>query len=74
MTAVVLKAGVVVSGLIASGFWLQSASITVRDNQDKFMEDITLVSLWNRGAAQMSAVTALLAAVSQVWDWVSVAG
>jgi|RhiMetdeSRZDD1v2_1073273.scaffolds.fasta_scaffold2801607_1 hypothetical protein len=35
--ALVLKAVVMVGGLIAAAFWLASANVTVPDNQDGFL-------------------------------------
>ena len=52
----VLKAVVVVGGLIAAAFWLASARVTVPDNQDTFIAALQRIGKLNSiGAAGASA-------------------
>ena len=52
----VLKAVVVVGGLIAAAFWLSSARVTVPDNQDTFIAALQRIGKLNSiGAAGASA-------------------
>ena len=52
----VLKAVVVVGGLIAAAFWLASAHVTVPDNQDSFIAALQRIGKLNSiGAAGASA-------------------
>ena len=52
----VLKAVVVVGGLIAAAFWLASARVTVPDNQDTFIAAFQRIGKLNSiGAAGASA-------------------
>ena len=54
--ALVLKAVVVVGGLIAAAFWLASANVTVPDNQDGFIAALQRIGKLNSiGAAAASA-------------------
>ena len=52
----VLKAVVVVGGLIAAAFWLASARVTVPDDQDSFLTALQRIGKLNSiGAAGASA-------------------
>ena len=52
----VLKAVVVVGGLIAAAFWLSSARVTVPNNQDTFIAALQRIGKLNSiGAAGASA-------------------
>jgi hypothetical protein len=53
--ALVLKAIVVVGGLIAAVFWLASSHVTVPDNQDGFIAALWIGKLNSIGAAGASA-------------------
>ena len=65
--ALVLKAVVVVGGLIAAAFWLASANVTVPDNQDGFIAALQRIGKLNSiGAAGASA-----AAIASLVLWVT---
>ena len=63
----VLKAVVVIGGLIAAAFWLASANVTVPDNHDRFTAALQrILKLNSIGAAGASA-----AAIAALVLWVT---
>lgn len=60
-----LKGAVIFGGLIAAGFWLASALVTVPDNQDTFIAALQKIALLN----SMGATGASAAAISALVLW-----
>ena len=63
----VLKAVVVVGGLIAAAFWLSSARVTVPDNQDTFIAALQRIGKLNSIGAAVPVLPPLLRSCSGLW-------
>jgi hypothetical protein len=55
--------GSIVSGLLAVAFGVVAARVQVRDDVDKFIEDLVRQSFWASMAAIFAAIAAILQAV-----------
>ena len=55
----------IVSGLLAVAFGIVAAGVQVRDDMDRFIEDLVRQSFW----ASMAAIFAVIAAVLQAVNY-----
>jgi hypothetical protein len=62
--AILVQAAAAIVGAIAAFLWWRSAQVHIRDNQDKFIEDLHEMSKWNLRASLANALLAFLLALS----------